>query len=88
MYQQQEQDCEPPRLVCLGASTWETGESGTHYWNDPYCVFTYVHIYIKYIDTHTHTYFPLVDFNPNQLEKRNSIRQAMLFVSAVCLCGC
>lgn len=76
MYQQPEQDCDPPCIV-----SEETGEPGTSYWNDPYCVCLSVNIF-------THTYFLLVDFSHNLLERRKSVGQPVLSVRAMCLCGC
>lgn len=58
----------------------ETGEPGTSYWNDPYCMCLSVNIFI-------HTCLLPVDFSHNLLERRKSVGQPVLSVRAVCLVG-
>ena len=52
--------------------------SGASYWSVACCVC---------IHRCTHTHMPLADFNPNQLERKNRVRQPVLCL-CLCSCGC
>lgn len=83
MYQQQEWEGETPHLVYLGTSTWRDQESSGPAIRRIQNVFIAIYTIYK-----IHMYFPIVDFHSNQLERMNSAGQPVLFVGALCLCGC